>query len=180
MGSARHINQQRLGRSPLRRDPTTTTSPSPHHRAVQQSTELARSGVIAPRAKQRPTRWCAKAYHGPPRVKPRKGAVRERQKGLVTREDRAAHDRGRAFEGERWKDWAPFTKGETKQGHSARTSKGLVTREDRAVHERGRTFGRHSPRVKPSKGAVRERQKGLVTREDRTAHERGRTFGEWY
>merc|ERR1712176_1543251 len=55
---------------------------------------------------------------------------------------------------------APFTKGETKQGHSARTSKGLVTREDRAVHERGRTFGRHSPRVKPSKGAVRERQKG--------------------
>jgi len=56
--------------------------------------------------------------------------------------------------------WAPFTKGETKQGHSARTSKGLVTREDRAVHERGRTFGRHSPRVKPSKGAVRERQKG--------------------
>merc|ERR1712176_1419278 len=77
-----------------------TTSPSPHHRAVQQSTELARSGVIAPRAKQRPTRWCAKAYHGPPRVKPRKGAVRERQKGLVTREDRAAHDRGRTTKGE--------------------------------------------------------------------------------
>merc|ERR1719293_624681 len=73
---------------------------------------------------------------------------------------RAGHPRTPRCARTRKNFWAPFTKGETKQGRSARTSKGLVTREHRAVHERGRTLGRHSPRVKPSKGAVRERQKG--------------------
>ena len=185
--SAGRYNTLSPGRSRLRRDPslTATTNSSPHHRAVQQSTELKKCALrlYAPRANSTKANTVVRQGLSSRTSKgeTKKGRSVRTSKGLVTREDHAAHDRGRTFEG--WKGgriWAPFTKGETKQGHSARTSKGLVTREDRAVHERGRTFGRHSPRVKPSKGAVRERQKGLVTREDRTAHERGRTFGEWY